>query len=87
MNSKQENTPAFSFGGKPHSKVVISSKHMGEVVGRDSPGAGAYDPNLYSISHKITKGAKFAVSKDRRFEEDRLREKKFKNNNQCCHLR
>ena len=42
MNSKQETTPSFTFAGKSNDRVVISNQHMGEVIGRDSPGVGSY---------------------------------------------
>lgn len=79
MNSKKENSPSFTFGIKPSKHVIISKQHMGHFVGWDSPGVGAYTYDQNHFSAEITKNPKFAVTKDRRFEEDRLREKKYKN--------
>lgn len=78
MNSKQENTPSFSFGTKQSKNAIISNKHTHELVGKDSPGVGAYQYDVMNLSAEITKRPKFAITKDRRFEEQHLRQKKFK---------
>ena len=78
MNSKQETTPSFTFAGKSNDRVVISKQHMGEVIGRDSPGVGAYKYDNLNLTAEVAKHARFAVTKGNRFDEERIRQKLFK---------
>ena len=79
MNSKKRNLPSFTFGGRLSKNQIISSKHMNELRGKDSPGPGVYEIDALSLSTHVTKNPKFAILTEKRFEENRLREKKFKN--------
>lgn len=79
MNSKKRNLPSFSFGARQSKHQIISSKHLNELRGKDSPGPGIYETDALCLSTHVMKNPKFAVQTEKRFQEDRLREKKFKN--------
>lgn len=93
MNSKNKNNPSFSFGTKWNryaifnafvsifysKNQVINPTNFNEVIGRDSPGAGHYSFNNYTLSHSVMRNKGFPKVSGNRFEEQRLREKKFTN--------
>jgi hypothetical protein len=57
---------------------VINTDNYHEFIGRDSPGAGKYDTNHYTLSHSVMQHKGFPKVSGNRFEEQRLREKNFK---------
>jgi hypothetical protein len=57
---------------------VINTSNYNEFIGRDSPGAGKYNTNHYTLSHTVMKNKGFPKVSGNRFEEQRLREKNFK---------
>ena len=52
---------------------------MNEVRGRDSPGAAFYELHHHTLSATVSKSKGFPKVTEQRFQESRLREKKFKN--------
>jgi len=51
---------------------------MNAVKGKDSPGVGMYQTPNFNLSHSVT-GRGIARISEKRFEEERLRLKKYKN--------
>lgn len=73
--SNVRNAPSFGIPGGTDSKnkVVISSQHVVDKLGKDSPSVGAYNNDidkLYKIQRRNNVGS-MAFSKARRFKDDR----------------
>jgi hypothetical protein len=53
--SNTKTLPQFSLSPRtdPHCKMVISSKHLVDMLGRDSPGVGAYEVDFDKLSRSV----------------------------------
>jgi hypothetical protein len=58
---------------------IHDPQYLLNFLGRDSPGAGSYEIDQHTISHKISKLRGLPKVDEKRFQEERLREKRFKN--------
>jgi len=41
-DSSKRNAPKFSFGSKIEKPSIISKRHIQDLMGKESPGAGSY---------------------------------------------
>jgi hypothetical protein len=71
--SNTKNLPMFTLAPltDPNNKVVISSKHVQDQLGRDSPGVGAYQYDFDQLSKSVLNrgkgGDKFSFGSSAKF--------------------
>lgn len=53
--SNTKNIPMFTFSPRTdeHRKMIISSKHVQDMLGKDSPGVGAYQYDFGKLSRSV----------------------------------